>query len=338
MNTSNIEFLLVLLGFTIPFATATFSLVATDSETRQVGGVGATCLPGWDVFELFYVSAPNRSVLHSQGGLLGHYPDHPIIKLAKEKMMNGTFTPEEVFATMNLFDTDQDYVDGFVFDEVDVRQYIMADFETSAAYTGDDLVEYWEEQGWFGYEIRDIAMTHGENDRYHAHSAGNIVNNGTVAALQVGFGDVDDRFAGGTDDLAGRLMSALSKIVIKESFERGRWVDNGSLGDAYCIERYGTSASGAYLHIDNPDGTTLLHINIVDSGNPIGALTDAFLEWRASNISSGAEWTFEKFPRNNGGDYDEEMSYEIILRSVALIVFLGFFVTASLIMKRICKR
>ena len=77
---------LVVIFYHIEFAKATYSLVATDAKTRQVGGIGATCLPGWDVYESLYISAPNQSVLHTQGWLLSRDPEHPIVTLAKEKM------------------------------------------------------------------------------------------------------------------------------------------------------------------------------------------------------------------------------------------------------------
>ena len=43
-------FLLCLVAFFMPIVTATYSIVATDAKTRQVGGAGATCLEDRDIF------------------------------------------------------------------------------------------------------------------------------------------------------------------------------------------------------------------------------------------------------------------------------------------------
>ena len=117
------------------------------------------------------------------------------------------------------------------------------------------------------------------DDRYIVISGGNFVSNGSVAAMQDGFANAaESKFAGETDDLAGRLMSALHEVIAQ------------GLGDVRCKEYYNTTATGAYLHIDNPDGSTHLHINIVDSGAPVVDVGNAFLEWRDSGVTSG--WVF----------------------------------------------
>jgi hypothetical protein len=76
---------------------ATYSIVATDLVTRQVGGSGATCLPERSVFDALYVSEPNRSVLHTQGLLIPH--DSPIVLNARELIKNET-PPDEILDAM----------------------------------------------------------------------------------------------------------------------------------------------------------------------------------------------------------------------------------------------
>ena len=288
-NMWNFLCLLIVLGCTLHFAGANhnsdsfyysdlhgaFSLVATDSKTRQVGGVGALCYYDKNAHELTYVSAPNRSVLHLHGE---RYSWHKIHDVAEEKIMEENSSFNEIFEGLN---------DAKCSWDTDDRQYIMADFESSAAYTGSYVPNYTS----YGYETIDIAMKHGEDDRYHAHSGGYFLRKGTVAALQEGFGknttitipilDEEEEI----DDLAGRLMSALWAVYYG--------VD---LGEAACREQLGTSSLGAYLHVDNPDGTTLLHINVAyNDEDPILSILRAFSEWRSANVSSDFEWTYTDF-------------------------------------------
>ncbi len=277
------SFLVFLLGCNIRFTEATFSLVATDSKTRQVGGVGASCVLGADLYEALYISAPNRSVLHTQGLYLPRDPESPIITLAREYMNSGNYTVQEILASMKSVDNETETLgdDGMVFDFVEARQYIIANFESATAYTGAEMGFLYKEFGFPDSEIDTEGMAY--DDRYIAISGGNLVSDGTVAAMQDGFANAaESQFAGEIDDLAGRLMSALHEVIAQ------------GLGDVRCKEGFNTTATGAYLHIDNPDGSTHLHINIVDTMAPVVNVGDAFLEWRDSGATSG--WVFEIFP------------------------------------------
>ena len=284
--------------FRLQIAKASFSLVATDAKTRQVGGVGATCLSklwGLDVFNSLHISAPNRSVLVNQGWL-DFFPENSILKVAKESMRNST--SETVLESMTEIDTlHKGFSDGVSFPLKNIRQYVTTDFESSACYTGSDLRVFWETMGYNDTEITDIAMMHGKNDRFRTHAAGNAVAHGTVRALQDGFKNSEDSpFGVPEDDLAGRLMSALQQVISED----------GTLGDVRCQEEKGVSSSVAYIHIDNPDGTTLLHIHIQDRIEPVEYVAQNFLKWRAANVTSDGEWTYEDF----GIDDDDELFLE----------------------------
>ena len=82
----------------------------------------------------------------------------------------------------------------------------------------------------------------------------NVVAEGTVTSLYDGFlggGGEDNHHC----DMAGRLISAINSVV------------EGGLGDMRCINDHDRiSATGAFLHIDNADGTELIHINIIGNG------------------------------------------------------------------------
>lgn len=255
---------LVLFCTILPSAQASFSIVATDSKTRQVGGAGATCLAGLDIYTAFYVSAPNRSVLHTQGLLMSRDPEHPVVTLAREQMREGRFTPEQVLTNMINLDTGRAEYQGLEFAEVQSRQYAIADFDSSFSYTGSDLFEFWD---YLGYPNTEIANLGWSRNGYRFHAIANVVANGTVAAMGKGFREPGGDDLGEDDDLAGRLMSALNRV------------SESGLGDVRCPQ----GATGAYLHVDNPDGTPFVHINVVDGVSPVREVAEAYLEWRKEN-------------------------------------------------------
>ena len=107
-----------------PTITATYSIVATDATTRQVGGAGATCLESRDVYETLYLSSPNRIVLHTQGLLIDH--DDPIITTALDMMQIGTSVDAMLEEMQRLDNNNFTIKNGELeleFREVEVRQY-----------------------------------------------------------------------------------------------------------------------------------------------------------------------------------------------------------------------
>jgi hypothetical protein len=247
---------------------ATYSIVAADLATRQVGGSGATCLPGQSVFDALYVSEPNRSVLHTQGWLIPH--DSPIVLNVRELMKNET-PPDEILEAMLEQDVgffralDVFGIPGFgSIPEANVRQWGLADFEASAGYTGDQLDFVYEEiLGILGTIQQDKGGVH---NRFQYHAQSNIVVNGTNERMQEGF---ESPPVGFCDDLPGRLMAGL-------------YVGGSLGGDVRCDP---VSASGAFLHVDNPDGTEYLHIEIVGDGSvePLDELAGSYFKWREQN-------------------------------------------------------
>ncbi len=144
----------------------------------------------------------------------------------------------------------------------------MADFVKTASYTGSELYSAWEFFGYNTTEVADVGKIGLDDGRYNYQAIGNVVKNGTVNALQVGFENEGNEFKFGTCDMAGKLMAAMYEVV------------HGGFGDERCLEVYGTFAAGAYIHVDNADGTTLLHIDEIyndDNTEPVEALKEKFL-------------------------------------------------------------
>ena len=139
------------------------------------------------------------------------------------------------------------------FREVEVRQYGIANFDSQAGYSGKSLAELWALYGYGSTEVVTVGKDVLE-DRYMYHAAGNVVKHGTVGSLQSGFEEENDDFNIGLCDMAGKLMTAMYRVA------------DGDFGDVRCLHKDVTSAAtGAYLHVDNPDGTEFIYINIIDS-------------------------------------------------------------------------
>jgi len=155
---------------------------------------------------------------------------------------------------------------------VALRQYTIANFTSQVGYSGAGLFGVWAYYGFGSSELvnegKDLLK-----DRYMYRTAGNVVKVGTVDAMQNGFEDEDDQFNFGLCDMAGKLMTAMYKVA------------DGGFGDDRCLNFDGTSGTGAYLHIDNADGTEFIHINVIDSNpkEPVEELKERFLEWRKLN-------------------------------------------------------
>lgn len=253
---------------------ATFSIVATDRQSRQVGGAGASCNPSGDIFSGLYLSAPNRSVLHTQALLLER--NNPIVVTARE-MMRRDESIQDILSTMEDMDSSNFTLSVGSFPSAELRQYGMADFFTNGGYTGQSLETAYRLAGMAdGTEQIDLGSEKLVDDRYSYHAMGNVVADGTVDALQTGFlKDID------SDDhcmMARRLMAAMDS-VLQDGF-----------GDMRCINDHGgISATGAYLHIDNPDGKVLVHINKAGDGSyePIEELKREFLQWQENNGCNG---------------------------------------------------
>lgn len=103
-----------------PQVEATFSLVATDSQTRMVGGVGASCNASSDIFDGLYIAAPGKSVLVTQALLLERGSE--IVHKAEELMRDET-PPIDVLATMRKMDKASQKTKVGTFPTESLRQY-----------------------------------------------------------------------------------------------------------------------------------------------------------------------------------------------------------------------
>lgn len=112
--------ILFLLSHSIHKATATFSIVATDNQSRQVGGAGASCNPSGDIFSGLYVGAPNHGVLHTQALLLES--TNPIVSKARQ-MMQSDENVNDILEKMSELDSGDYTLNIGSFPSSELRQY-----------------------------------------------------------------------------------------------------------------------------------------------------------------------------------------------------------------------
>lgn len=295
----------------IPVANATYSIVAADTRSRQVGGAGASCLPGADIFEALYVSVPNHTVMHTQGLLLPR--DSPILTTALDAIMATDENADirEILETMQEMDTDIIRVSEVSsFPTVSLRQYGIADFTSHAAYTGQNLTKVYELLFDFETEETDeggsFITKNGHTILYHALA--NVVSSGTVDSLKLGFeeGWDEDEDDDDASILAARLMTAMESVVV------------AGKGDGRCLNvpGDGTSASGAFLHVDNADGTVYVHLNVIGDGTtePIDELRRRYDAWM-DDMKSGADTSGSD---TSGSDTSRRLWISFILLSGVL--------------------
>ncbi|MDA7501896.1 DUF1028 domain-containing protein [Chitinophagales bacterium] len=177
----NLKHLFLALLLLVPYQlSATFSIVAVDPETGQVGGAGATCLDDSDIAGgILIISAvhPGKGVIHTQSYWNPNNQDN-----ANTLMLDVGASPEELLQLL----TENDW-DG----TPEVRQYLVADFDEegnprAAGFTGEDCFDYKNQIVGPNYVI-----------------AGNILLNAEVLT------NMEAAFLNTEGSLADKLMAAL---------------------------------------------------------------------------------------------------------------------------------
>ncbi|MFM9943958.1 MAG: DUF1028 domain-containing protein [Bacteroidia bacterium] len=132
----NVVFLLLIFSFSITKAQHTFSIVAVDSVTGEIGSAGATCgdsiiWPGTPGAKIISEILPGKGAIHTQSYYLKANQTN-----AHDRMMAGD-SPKQIIAWLVANDVEN---------YPEIRQYGVVDFNNghprSAAYTGADCMDY----------------------------------------------------------------------------------------------------------------------------------------------------------------------------------------------------
>lgn len=153
----------------------TYSIVGADTQSREVGGAGTSCLTGDDVY-VIYRGAPGHGVVHAQA-----YYSLKARDLAAELLGSGA-TPTDVLDALTLPSFDPN---------AGIRQYGVVDVSgKSAGFTGSGTMPY-------------AADRQGQTSHFAYSVQGNILTSAKVLEQAAA------AFEQGGCDLAERLMLAL---------------------------------------------------------------------------------------------------------------------------------
>lgn len=224
-------------------ARATFSIVAADRATGQIGGAGASCVGRSSLYQI-YGSAPGHGVVHAQA-LFSNVEE----RLPEAvRLVSMDVAPADVLAAVTdpSFDA-----------ESQSRQYGIADLAgRTAAFTGVNTLPFADD-------------LQGETGTFVYAAQGNILSGPEVlAGMEAGFRD------DAACDLAERLLEALEGGGAP-GIGDSRCTDEGIPADGAYIQ---VDASGepAGEHL-------LLRVDDTAPEDPLVLLRAMFDDWRATN-------------------------------------------------------
>ena len=230
----------------------TFSIVAVDEETGEIGAAGATCVDGIAAFggiKILNDIIPGRGGVNAQAWICIN--PHINLDNAIEQMANG-LNPDEIITW--LTENDACSAQG---NNPAYRQYGIADFDENGI-------------------ARTAAFTGDQADDYKGHILGpNYAIQGNILLGPEVLEGMENGFTQTEGSLAEKLMAAMQGANIPGA-------------DARCLSR-GTSSTSAFLKVvkpdDDPDNPYLL-LDILEmpfGEEPIDSLQTLFDEWVATS-------------------------------------------------------
>ena len=213
------KFYTLLIGLFLSFSLSsqdTFSIVAVDPETGEIGSAGATCVDGIAQFggiKILNTIIPGRGGVNAQAWICIN--PHINLDNAIEQMEMG-LNPEEIITWL----TENDACFSQSFDPA-YRQYGIADFDDqgnprTAAFTGENADDY------KGHILGDTYAIQGNI----------LLGPEVLEGMEMGFINTEG-------SLAEKLMAAMQGANIPGA-------------DARCLNR-GTSSTSAFLKVVKPD-------------------------------------------------------------------------------------
>ncbi|HMQ49497.1 MAG TPA: DUF1028 domain-containing protein [Saprospiraceae bacterium] len=251
-----ITFILVAIALALNSLSAqdTFSIIAVDPETGEVGSAGATCVPGIGALGgviLLNSIIPGRGGVNAQAWIC--IDPHINLDNAIEQMDMG-LSPQEVLDW--LYDNDACFSQNF---NPEYRQYGVADFSPEG-------------------EPRAAAFTGVSTDDWKGHRVGsNYAIQGNILKGPEVVDSMEAHFLAAEGSLAFKLMAAMQGANIVGA-------------DARCTAA-GTSSTSAFLRVFKPDDAPdapYLELNVAETPTgqePIDSLQTLFDAWVVSSAS-----------------------------------------------------
>lgn len=236
----------------------TFSIVAVDPDTGEVGSAGASCVDGAAGIggvQIISQLVPNRGGINGQAWICVN--PHVNLELGITEMMNGA-SPDEIIAY--LIENDGCSSQNF---NPQKRQYGIVDFD---------------EEG----NARSAAFTGDESDDYKGHIIGpNYAIQGNILLGPEILEQMEAGFVNTSGSLADKLMAAMQGANVPGA-------------DSRCLSR-GTSSTSGFLMVAQPDDEFLqpsLFLNILEmpfGEEPIDSLQTLYNEWNVSSTQTNFE-------------------------------------------------
>lgn len=266
--------LLLLCSCSILQSQDTFSIIAADPVTGEIGAAGATCVDGIAAFggiQLLNKIIPGRGGVNAQAAVCLN--PHINLDNAMEQLDMGS-SPQEIIDW--LVENDACFSQNF---DPSFRQYGIVDFDSegnirTAAFTGENTTDFHGDRVGPTYAIQ-----------------GNILLGAEVLdGMEDGFNNTD-----GT--LAQRLMAAMQGA-------------NFAGADSRCLSR-GTSSTSSFLRVVRPTddpAAPYLELNVLETPfgvEPIDSLQVLFDEWELLNTLTEPELedAIEVYPNPSNGTY-----------------------------------
>lgn len=252
--------LFILFSFQI-FSQDTFSIIAVDSITGEVGAAGATCVDGIAAFggiKILNQIIPGKGGVNAQAWIC----INPHINLNNAiTQMNGGLSPQEILDWLQ--NNDACNAQNF---NPEYRQYGIVDFDSAGS-------------------PRTAAFTGTNADDFKGHRVGpNYAIQGNILLGPEVLDGMENGFNNTTGSLAEKLMAAMQGA-------------NMPGADSRCLAR-GTSSTSAFLRVSKPDdplNDPYLELSILEmpfGEEPIDSLQNLFDAWTLS--TSTASIFFEK--------------------------------------------
>jgi len=232
----------------------TFSIIAVDPDTGEIGSAGASCVDGAAQLGGVHIIneiIPNRGGINAQAWIC--VSPHINLENGIDQMEDG-LSPDEII--QYLTENDACSAQGF---NPEFRQYGIVDFSENG-------------------ETRSAAFTGNSADDYKGHILGpNYAIQGNILLGPEILEEMEKGFLETTGSLADKLMAAMQGA-------------NVAGADARCLDRE-TSSTSAYLKVARPDNLIndpFLFLNIPEMPfgvEPIDSLQVLYQDWLTSSIN-----------------------------------------------------
>ena len=230
----------------------TFSIIAADASTGEVGAAGASCVDGiaqWGGIQVLNKIIPGKGGVNAQAWICLN--PHSNLVSSIEKLNDG-FSPQEVIDW--IVENDQCAAQNY---NPDYRQYGVVDIDNNNM-------------------VRVAAHTGNQANDYKGHILGeNYAIQGNILLGPEVLEGMEQGFLSTEGSLAEKLMGAIQGANIPGADQR-------------CLAR-GTSSTSAFLRVVKPEDdpeSPYLDLGILEmpfGEEPIDSLQTLFNEWSTSN-------------------------------------------------------